>query len=98
MSRDVVFDELASDQIETGFDTNTKEDDRLRLTKEESPLSTRLSRPQEPLSNQITSPPSPKSDKGKAKMPEFEDSDGIVSEHSLGSEYGGLDVPIMRTP
>ena len=37
-------------------------------------------------------------DKGKAKMPEYEDSDGNESAHSLDSEFGGLDVPIMRTP
>ena len=37
-------------------------------------------------------------DKGKAKIHEYEDSDGNESAHSLDSEYGGLDVPIMRTP
>ena len=31
-------------------------------------------------------------------MPEFEDSHGNESTHSLDSDYGGLDVPIMRTP
>ena len=42
--------------------------------------------------------PSPKSDKGKAKMLEFEDSNGNEWVHSLDNEYGGLDMPIMRTP
>ena len=64
----------------------------------ESPISTRLSGPQEPPSDQSMSRPNPKIDKGKAKMPEYEDSDGNDSTHSLDSEYGGLDVPIMRTP
>ena len=33
-------------------------------------------------------------------MPKFEDdhSDGNESAHSLDSEYGGMEVPIMRTP
>ena len=31
-------------------------------------------------------------------MPKYEDEDGNDSTHSLESEYGGLDVPIMRTP
>ena len=63
----------------------------------ESPISTRLSGPQEPPSDQSMSRPNPKIDKGKAKMPEYEDSDGNESTHSIHSEYGGLDVPIMRT-
>ena len=37
-------------------------------------------------------------DKGKAKMPEYEGSDGNESPQSLDSEHGGLDFPIMRTP
>ena len=57
-----------------------------------------MSGPQEPPRDQSTSRPSPKLDKGKAKMPEYEDSDGNESAHSLDSEFGGLDVPIMRTP
>ena len=38
-------------------------------------------------------------DKGKAKMPEYEDnqSDDNESAHSLNSELDGFDVPIMRT-
>ena len=52
-----------------------------------------MSGPQEPPRDQSTSRPSPKLDKGKAKMPEYED-----SHHSLDSEFGGLDVLIMRTP
>ena len=61
--------------IETEFNTDAKEEDGLRLTSEVSPISTRLSGPQEPPSDQSTSRPSPKQDKGKAKMPEYEDSD-----------------------
>ena len=75
----------------------------MRLALEENPISTRLSGPKEPPSDQSTLWPSPKLDKGKAKMPEakmpeFEDLDGNESTHSLDNEYGGLDVPIMRTP
>ena len=55
VSRDVVFDESASwyatdstpsDQIESDFDIDTEEEDRLSLTSEESPTSARLSGPQ----------------------------------------------------
>ena len=61
---------------------------------------TQLSGPQKPSSNQSTSQSSPKMDKGKAKMPEYEDEqhDGHESGHSLDSEYDGFDVPLMRTP
>ena len=40
-----------------------------------------------------------KSEKGKAKMSEYKDhqSDGNELAHSLDTEYGGFDVPIMRT-
>ena len=61
--------------IETEFNTDAKEEDGLRLTSEVSPISTRLSGPQEPPSDQSTSRPSLKTDKGKAKVPEYEDSD-----------------------
>ena len=54
-----------SDPIETNFDIELKEDYRLRLTQEESPISARLSGPQEPPSNHNASWPSPKSDKVK---------------------------------
>ena len=64
--------------------------DRLRLTLEESPISTRLIGAQEPPSNQSTSRSSPKSDKGKAKKAEFEDSNGNELAHSLDNDYGGL--------
>ena len=59
---------------------------------EESLITTRLSGPQEPPSDQSTSQPSPKLDKGKAKMPEYEDDDfvGIELTHSLDSEFEGL--------
>ena len=85
MSRDVVFYESASwytidlappEPTEMDFNIDSEKDDRLRLTKEESPLSTRLSEPQEPPSGQITSRPSPKPNKGKGKMLEFKDFDG----------------------
>ena len=47
--------------------------DRLEHMFEHSPITTRLSGPQEPLSDQSTSRPIPKMNKGKAKMPEYED-------------------------
>ena len=84
--------------IETEFNTDAKEEDGLRLTSEVSPISTRLSGPQEPPSDQSMWWLSLKPDKGRAKMPEFKDSDRKESTHSLDSEYGGLDVPIIRTP
>ena len=39
-------------------------------------------------------------DKGKAKMLEYEDdpSDDNESTHSLDSEFGAFDVPLMRSP
>ena len=102
VSRDVVFDKSASwnivdstpsDPIETDFDIiESQEDDQMRLTQKESSITTRLSGPQEPPSNQSMLRPSPKLDKGKAKMPEYEDTDGNKSAHSLDKEYGGLDV------
>ena len=66
---------------------------------EESPITTRLSRSHEPLSDQSTSRPSSKMDKGKAKMPEYEDDqfDDNESTHSLDNEFGGFDVPIIRS-
>ena len=60
---------------------------------------TRLNGPQEPSNDQITSRLSPTLDKGKAKMPEYEDNhfDGNESTHSLNSEFDGFDVPIIRS-
>ena len=67
VSRDVVFDESTSwytinsapsNMIETDFDIDTEEDDRLRLTIEESLILTRLSGLQEPPSDQRMSRPS----------------------------------------
>ena len=78
-------DSTPSDPIETEFEIDTEEDDRLRLTLGESPILTRLSGPQEPPS---TSRTSPKTDKGNAKMPEYNDLDVNESAHSLESEYG----------
>ena len=57
-----------------------------------------MSGPKEPSSDQSTSRPSLRQDKGNAKIPEYEDSDGTESIHSIETEYGRLDVPIMRTP
>ena len=37
-------------------------------------------------------------DKGKANMPKYKDANEIEWTHSLDSEFGGLSVPIMRTP
>ena len=60
MSRDVVFDESVSwftvdstppNLVETEFATDAEEDDRLRLTSEVRPVSTRLTGPQEPPSD-----------------------------------------------
>ena len=85
VSRDVIFDESTSwytvdsapfDPIETNFDIDSEEDDRLRLTSEESPISTTLSGLREPPSDQSTSRPSLKQDKGKAKMHEYKDTYG----------------------
>ena len=73
--------------------------DQLRSIHEESLISTRLSGPQEPPSDRSTSRSSPKMDKGKAKMPEYEDdqSDGNELTHSLDNVFGAINVPIMRT-
>ena len=35
-------------------------------------------------------------DKGKDKMPKYEDPDGTKSNHSLDSEFEGLDALIIR--
>ena len=63
---------------------------------EESPITTRLSGPEEPPGIQSTSLPSSKMDKGKAKMPKYEDDhfEGNESTHSLDSEFSGFDLPI----
>ena len=106
MSRNVISDESTSwyepnvDPIPTNLDIDLEEDALLRPTPKDSVISTRVSGPQKSLSDQSTSRPSPKSDKGKTKMPEYEDdqSESNESAHSLDSEYGGLDVPVMRTP
>ena len=108
VSWDVVFDESSSwykpdltpPEPSTNDLDNNEDDEQLRSILEESPTSTKLSRPQEPPSNQRTSRPSPKMDKGKAKRPKYEDDqfDGNESTYSLNSEFGGLDVPLMRSP
>ena len=61
-----------SEPIAADLDTDSEENDLLKTTRDESPISTRLSGPQEPLSDRSTSQPSPKSDKGKAKMPDYD--------------------------
>ena len=94
VSRDVVFDELASwyepttSSTPTSLDRNPVEleiedDNRFQHMFEESPTSTRLGGLLEPLSDQSTSRPSPKMDKGKAKMPEYENQVDNESRHSL---------------
>ena len=65
-----------SNPVETEFNTDPKDDDQTSLTLEVSLISTRLSGPKETPSNQTMSQPSPKQDTGKAKMLEYEDSDG----------------------
>ena len=73
--------------------------DQLRSIPEESLISTRWSRPEEPISDRSTSRSSPKMDKGKAKLPEYEDDQYVAKKltHSLDNEFGAFDVPIMRT-
>ena len=108
MSRDVVFDKSASwykpeaslPESSTNDLHNIEDDDQLRSIPKESPVSTRLSRPQEPPSNQSTSRQTLTMDKSKAKMPKHEDDqfDDNESTHSLDNEFGGFDVPPMRSP
>ena len=98
VSRDVIFDESTSwyepnssppELVEEEMEFNSKADIQPSPIPRESPISTRLSGPQEPPSDQSTLWPSPKMDtKGKAKMPEYEDSNGNESTHSHDSEYG----------
>ena len=85
-----------SNPVETEFNTDPKDDDQTSLTLEVSLISTRLSGPKEPTSDQSTSRLSPRQDKGNAKMPKYEDSDGTKSTHSRDSEYGDLDGPLTR--
>ena len=89
ISRDVVFEGSTSwyeheptppEPFLVDLD-DTEDNDQLRSIPEESPVSTRLSKPQEPSSNRSTSQPSPKMDKGKAKMPKYEDQDDNESTH-----------------
>ena len=107
VSRDVVFDESVSwyepERIPTttpisaeSAEQELEDGDRLQHMFEESPITTRLSGPQEPSSDQSTSRPSPKMDKGKAKMPKYEDDrfDDNELTHSLDSEFGGFNVSI----
>ena len=48
--------------------------------------------PQEPPSDHNTSRLSPKLDKGKAKMPKYEDSMDNESSHYLYNEFQGLNI------
>ena len=79
---------------------NTENDDQLRSILDDSPTSTSFSGLQEPPRDQSTSRPSPKMDKGKAKMSDHEEdpSDDNESTHSLDSEFGAFDVPLLRSP
>ena len=88
----------------TSFDPESVEQeiedgDHFKHIFKESLITTRLSGPQEPLSDQSTSRPSSTLDKGKVKMPEYEDEqfNDNESTHSLDSEFGGFDVPIIRS-
>ena len=81
VSQDVLFDESTSwykpESTPLEPSTNdldhTKDDDQLTSIPKESPTSTRLSGRQEPPSDRSTSWPRPKMDKGKKKMPEYQD-------------------------
>ena len=103
MSWDVVFESASLYKTEmtpipTPVDPKLAErdivdEDRLRRMFEKSLITTRLSGPQEPLSDQSTSRPSQKLDKGKTKMPKYEDLIDNESIHSLEV----LDIPIIQT-
>ena len=69
-----------------------KDEDRLTLMFEDSPISTRLSGPREPPSSQSIGRPSPRLNKGKAKMFEYEDTNDNASTHSINSETEGLNI------
>ena len=89
---------LANFLVKTASTQGKVDSEEKDRTPEGSPISTRLSGPQEPPRDKSTSRPSPKPDNGNAKMAQFEDLDGNESAHIIDCEYGGLDVPIMRTP
>ena len=107
MSSDVVYDETTSwyapEPTPLGKSMNDldniEDDDQLRSISDGSMISTRLSGPQECPSDRSTSRESSKMDKGKAKMPEYEDDPygDNESTHSLDSEFGAFDVPLLRT-
>ena len=83
--------ESAEQELEDG--------DKLEHMYEEIAIKTRLSGPQEPPSDQSTSRPSSTLAKGKAKMPEYEDDHfDNESTHSLDSEFGGFEEPIISQP
>ena len=99
VSRDIIFDESASwyelGTTTTSFDLESAvqeiEDlNRLEHMFEESQITKKLSGPQEPPSDQSISRPSSTLEKGKAKMPEYEDDQFDENEltHSLDSEFG----------
>ena len=103
MSRGVIFDKFASQYAPETTLTLTQldpelveqeiqEEDRLKLMYKDNLLTTRLSGPQEPSSDHNTSRPSPGLDKGKAKMPEYEDPIDNESTHSLDSEFKCFDI------
>ena len=107
-SRDVVFDKSASWYApekpsspsplgEEFVITALEDEDRLTLMFEDSPISTWLSGPREPPSDQSIGRLSPRLDKGKGKMPEFEDTNDNASTHSLNSEPEEFDLSIFQT-
>ena len=81
----------------TPIDQEIEDDGQPWHITEQIPITTRLSGPQEPASDWSTSRPSSKKDKGKAKMPEYDDPDKNESTHSLDTEFEGLDTSIIRT-
>ena len=111
VSWDVVFDESTSwyepnsstsEPIEEELDINLEVDIRPKPITRESPSSSMTSEPQEPPNNQSTPWTCVGSNKGKVKMPEYEDNHSTSAEsnmegltHSIDNDFG---VPIMRTP
>ena len=109
MSRDAVFDKSASwyepDSTPSGpteeeLDVNMDDDIQPRPLSSEIPSSNTMSGPQEPPRTENIPRPKVGLDKGKSKMPQYEDdhpenSDLDVTAPSIDSEFG---IPIMRTP
>ena len=105
MSQDIAFNESASwYDLESTPSEPTMNDldntDQQRSILKDSLISTTLSELEEPPSDRSTSRSSPKMAKAKAKMLEYEDDqfDDNRSTHSLDSDFGGFDLPIIRSP